>query len=212
MVCIYKITSPSGKIYIGQTNNYSKRMAHYKGGHFKNQVRLYRSMKKYGFTTHVFEVVKECSEDNLNFFEREFQEKFNVIGLNGLNCKLVGHNDRSGKLSDETKRNISKGQIGKIAPPVSKATRAKLSKVHKGRVHGEKARINMSNSKKGKKNPMYGKEPSNVRRVILCGENEVEFKSLKQAELITGADFRNIQAVCKGRRKSTSGLVFKYAK
>ena len=46
MVGIYKITSPSGKIYIGQSNNLIQRQKDYiKTIHCKGQVRLYNSIR-----------------------------------------------------------------------------------------------------------------------------------------------------------------------
>jgi predicted acyltransferase (DUF342 family) len=51
MVGIYKIISPSGKIYIGQTSNWIKRVKKYSRVDCKGQVKLYNSLKKYGFET-----------------------------------------------------------------------------------------------------------------------------------------------------------------
>ena len=44
---IYKITSPSNKIYIGQTSNFKNRMSCYKAAKNKTQVKLYNSLIKY---------------------------------------------------------------------------------------------------------------------------------------------------------------------
>jgi len=44
---IYKITNPSGKIYIGQTTNIHIRKSKYKNSNCKNQTRLFNSIKKY---------------------------------------------------------------------------------------------------------------------------------------------------------------------
>lgn len=38
-----------------------------------------------------------------------------------------------------------------------------------------------------------------------------EYGSLKDADQSTGVDFRNIQACCKGRKKTAGGFVWKYA-
>ena len=55
---IYKITSPSNKIYIGQTVNIIKRKSYYKKGDCKAQPKLYSSFKKYGWDNHLFELGK----------------------------------------------------------------------------------------------------------------------------------------------------------
>ena len=36
---IYKINSPNGKVYIGQTYDFKKRKYYYKSGNFKKQIK-----------------------------------------------------------------------------------------------------------------------------------------------------------------------------
>lgn len=50
IIGIYKITSPSGKIYIGQSRDLDKRLKSYKCGSSKTkgQPKLYNSFEKYG--------------------------------------------------------------------------------------------------------------------------------------------------------------------
>jgi group I intron endonuclease len=81
MVGIYKITSPSGKIYIGQSVEIERRFNSYKRMYVKNKgvVKLYRSFLKYGVDNHIFEVVCECEESQLNEKERYYQEMFDCI-------------------------------------------------------------------------------------------------------------------------------------
>ena len=57
MVGIYKITNPSGKIYIGQSVNIDNRISSYKNLKCKNQTKLYRSLLKYTFENHIFEIL-----------------------------------------------------------------------------------------------------------------------------------------------------------
>jgi group I intron endonuclease len=58
---IYKITSPSCKVYIGQSINIKKRWNHHKGNYNKEQPKLHRSFNKYGTENHIFEIIEECS-------------------------------------------------------------------------------------------------------------------------------------------------------
>jgi hypothetical protein len=54
IIGIYKITSPSNKIYIGQSNNILYRWKYcYKKLNCKSQRHLYNSLMKYGFDNHV---------------------------------------------------------------------------------------------------------------------------------------------------------------
>ena len=91
MIGIYKITNLiNKKVYIGQSTNIKKRWSDYKRLNCKGQPLLYRSLKKYGVENHKFEIITECDFENLNKFERYYQDIYNVCGKNGLNCKLVG--------------------------------------------------------------------------------------------------------------------------
>lgn len=111
MIGIYKITNPKGKVYIGQSVELEKRLNYYKYFNCKNQTKLYNSFKKYGVENHIFEIITLCYEEQLNIFERDFQESYDVLGVNGLNCKLTTTDDKSGKQSEETKLKIKKGLL-----------------------------------------------------------------------------------------------------
>jgi group I intron endonuclease len=110
MIGIYKIESPTGRVYIGQSVDVTRREGSYRAMYnCKQQVRLYASFVKYGFSEHIFEVVEECSVEELNTRERYWQDFYNVLGEYGLNCVLTKTEDRSGKQSKST---ISKRVVG----------------------------------------------------------------------------------------------------
>ena len=156
ITCIYKITNTFNKIYIGQTINYKKRLKQYKNILCKNQVKLYNSLKKYGYSNHKFEILHVCSEKELNVIERYYQELFEVLGKYGLNLKLTNLYDLSGKLSQETKDKIGNSNRGKIIPLEKRNIGYKFSIEHciklsfdrKGRKHSEETKKKMSESKK----------------------------------------------------------------
>ena len=108
---IYKITNPKGKVYIGQSINPILRLSHYKRFDCKEQPKIYNSLKKYGIENHTFEVIHFCNVQELNYFERYYQELYNVI-KNGLNCRLTITTDKSGFFSDETKLKMSIARKG----------------------------------------------------------------------------------------------------
>jgi group I intron endonuclease len=147
MIGIYKITSPSNKIYIGQSVNIEKRFTTYKRLDCKNQNILYKSLIKYGVENHIFEILQECSIELLNERERYYQDLF-LIKNKTLNCKLTNTNDKSGVLSDETKLKISLSNKGKkrsqehkdilrlmrLGSKMSNDTKLKISKANLGKV------------------------------------------------------------------------------
>jgi hypothetical protein len=56
---IYKITSPTDKVYIGKTTNLKLRVNYYRRLKCKKQPLLFNSLSKYGFDNHKFEVIYE---------------------------------------------------------------------------------------------------------------------------------------------------------
>ena len=127
---IYKITSPTNNVYIGQSVHIEHRISSYKRLKCKSQVLLYRSLLKHGVENHVFEIIEECLVEELNNKERYYQDLFDCIGNKGLNCKLTKSNDKSGYYSKETREKIASSNTGKIH---SEETRKKLSLALKGR-------------------------------------------------------------------------------
>lgn len=100
---IYKITSPSNKIYIGQTTDIKKRIMHYKNNHCEPQKILHKSIEKYGWDQHIIEVIKETDNiEDLNRLEIEYIEiyKLNKIKYpesNGMNLSDGGEGNRGPK-------------------------------------------------------------------------------------------------------------------
>lgn len=135
MTGIYKITSPSGRVYIGQSINIKHRWREYKNLECKNQTKLYRSFMKYGWVNHTFEVIAECEESQLNELERYYQDSYNVL-KDGLNCFLTKTTDKSGRMCETVKKKIGGAQRGEnnhmFGKKASEETRAKLSAVRKG--------------------------------------------------------------------------------
>lgn len=84
---IYKITSPSGRVYIGQSVDIKVRWASYRGN-CSNQVKLYNSFQKYGVHKHIFEIEEECREEVLTERELYWQKHYNCVE-EGLNCTYV---------------------------------------------------------------------------------------------------------------------------
>jgi group I intron endonuclease len=148
---IYKITSPTGKIYIGQSANIKKRINYYKNLLCKQQIMLYNSIKKYGMDAHDFIILKTCQKNELNEFEIFYINKYNSFNSDiGMNLQSGGHNY---SFSDITKLKMSKSQMGntkRLGFKVSEETRKKMSDCKIGRIVSEETRLRMSIANKGK--------------------------------------------------------------
>lgn len=144
MIGIYKITNPNGKVYIGQTVNFDKRMYAYKRNHCKDQPAIYNSLIKYGFENHKVDILEQCDVLELNNRERFYQDFYNSVN-DGLNCTTVGSNEKSGYHSIETKRKMSLAKKGKKQ---SEEHKKKLSKVRKGKKQSKESNKKRSESLK----------------------------------------------------------------
>lgn len=85
MVGIYKITSPIGLIYIGQSINIPSRWRGYKINKAPQQPKLKASFLEHGVDNHIFELVCECDIKELNVIEQYYIDFFNSEKI-GLNC------------------------------------------------------------------------------------------------------------------------------
>jgi predicted GIY-YIG superfamily endonuclease len=126
MGIIYKLTSPSGKIYIGQTvKTVEKRFKE----HLEDANRSYKdhckvlnkSLRKYGGFHFKIEILESCLDENLDTMEIEYINKYKSQTPNGMNIKLGGS---SGKHHEDTKKKIGASLKGRI---VSEETKLKLS-------------------------------------------------------------------------------------
>jgi|ERR1700744_599713 len=106
-VGIYKVTSPSGRVYIGQSWKIKQRLNRYRRKDCKEQPALYRSLLKYGVDTHAFEVLHELPSDVdqavLDTYEILYWQAYIDCGVKMLNLKEPG---LGGRLFQETKDRI----------------------------------------------------------------------------------------------------------
>ena len=144
MIGIYKITSPSGKVYIGQSINIEKRWEQHRNENNWKYYKLYDSFRRYGAGNHTFEVVRECLKEDLNKLERYYQDKFNVLE-EGLNHLLQESDEAPKILSEETKRKIGEASKGR---KLSEEHKRKLLEAKKGNKLSEETKRKMSEAKK----------------------------------------------------------------
>lgn len=146
IIGIYKIISPTEKIYIGQSRNLNKRIRSYitLPDKIKTQVKLYNSLKKYGWEAHTFEVIEECSIEDLKCRERYWQDFYDVLN-GGLNLILQECEDKPRLISEETRNKISEANLGK-KNILSEQGLHNIRKAHKGKTVSEETRKKLSES------------------------------------------------------------------
>ena len=112
MPVIYKITSPTDKVYIGQSWNWSNRISFYKNNSCKNQVKIYNSLLKYGYANHKVEIVHELpndiSQSILDDYEILYWQFYKDCHVEMLNIREPGRGGKRPKESIEKQRETRK--------------------------------------------------------------------------------------------------------
>jgi group I intron endonuclease len=133
---IYKIVSPTKKIYIGRTKNLKHRFLKYSRLLCEKQPKLYSSLKKYGFDHHTMEILSLTDDNNeLNSLEIFYIKQYNTFNTkHGLNLTEGGSGMKK-KHTDITKQKISSG--------------LKNSEKFKSTIKSDEYRKKLSNALKG---------------------------------------------------------------
>ena len=154
IIGIYKITNPVEAVYIGESKDIDKRWnSDYRNLRCKSQRKLYNSFMYYGFENHAFEIVKECTEEEIPYYERYYQEYYNVLDKEyGLNLKYTKIGDKKQVRSEETKKKAIESmktlyKNGFINPMQGK-THSEETKEKMRKPKSEEAKRKMSESKK----------------------------------------------------------------
>jgi len=221
---IYKITSPTGKVYIGQSINVKKRFINYRGLNCKEQPILYKSFLKHGVENHSFEIIEECEIDLLNERERYWQELFICVGSKGLNCVYVQTKDKKSIISDDlrekrrkfmTGKKFSKETIEKLKKPKSDEQKLKMSINGKNRSSEtiKKQKISLSkNLENNKKLFEFNLKRRKKIQVLdfLTGEKKFEFDSIRECSRVLKCDRKSIKLSCENIYPYAYGFKFNY--
>ena len=142
-ICIYKHTSPSGKVYIGQTGQ--KPENRWRNGRgYKEGTLFFSAIQKYGWDNIEHQILfSNLDQLNADIIEEDLIYYYKQIGKS-YNLASGGSVNRGWKMSDEAKE--------------------KLRILSTGRTHSDEAKEKIRLSKLGEKNPNYGKSPSEETR------------------------------------------------
>lgn len=200
--CVYKHTSPSNKVYIGITRQEPEKRWRNGNGYKRNEY-FFNAIKKYGFDNFTHEILFT------NLTKEEACEKeIELIAFYKSNQRDFGYNNSPG------------GESPFKGLHLSEDTKRKMSISHIGLTRDENYRHNISVSKMGSKNGMFGKTGAsnhNSKTVIMYDLNNNElnrFASMADANRELGLPegaFKLISACCRCKRKTAYGYIWRYA-
>jgi len=200
MIGIYKITSPTRKIYIGQSVNIKRRFESYLRCDCKGQTKIYNSLKKYGSDRHTFEVITLCDISDLNEKEAYYIKLYNSNKSNGLNCNVPRYLNNAGYLSEETKIKMSLAQTGNtkwLGKKHTEETKLKMSLSAKKKPKSKETCLKISLAKKGI-NPKHWVETHPSAKIVLNTSNGIFYKSLKEASLSYNFNYNTLKSYLNG--------------
>lgn len=184
---IYKITSPTGKIYIGQSVNIKRRWVDHRSMPKSSKGNLlYNSFLSHGVDSHKFEILERCSKEKLNERERYYIEKYDTFETeHGLNLTKGGDH---AVLSKRTRDKISRAKKGKPIPHLigfkhSQDTKEKLAELAKGNTnwlgknHSEETKEKLRQANLGKK---LSEETIEKLRILSTGRKYPNRKKLTE--------------------------------
>lgn len=217
---IYKITNPTGKVYIGQSRDLTERRGAYKRLECRGQYRIYNSIKKYGWKNHSFEIIEECATEDLNKRERYWQDFYDVLNKEkGLNLTLVDTDEAPRVLSDETREKMRESGKVKI---FTEEHRANLAKVWLGRKHTPETIERMKNYYKENPHPNIGKIPYNkgktqpqtagglnpAAKLIVCEQTGIFYYHRKEACEAFNINYSRLGHMLRGTTPNITTLVY----
>lgn len=184
-VCgIYKITNlVNGMSYIGQSRRIAMRFREHKSGERKqHNYFIHNAINKYGIDNFTFEVIEECSVDQLNALEIKYIANYSSLKPNGYNLNKGGNSRKD--ISDETRMRMSLSKQGE---------KHNYYGTHRSEI--TKHRISTSKS-----NP--------VNQYTIDGRYIETFESTSIATAKLGVNLRSshIMECCKGNRRLAHGF------
>jgi group I intron endonuclease len=216
---IYKITNKTdGKMYVGQTiqmlEERWKQHRRMKG----NCLYLRRAFEKYGIDNFVFEMICDCSNEELDKFEKQYMIEFNSMVPNGYNLREGGN---GGRHHEETKRKISASLKGRTdfercdwtGKHHSEETKKKISDALKGRTdiirglgqdwtgkhHSEESKQKMSDS-----------HNKRINQYDLNNNFIKTFDSITNAAKETNNNRQSIGKCCNNKYKTAGGFIWRF--
>ena len=179
MHLIYKITSPSGKHYIGQTQNTIKRRW---SSHCcfpdNSNAPLHNAIRKYGKENFIVEIIIDNIEtlDEANMLERKYIYEFNSITPNGYNILTGGKSGHEGLCGNKNGM-YNKKHNDIVKEKISNANKGKA----KGHTYNNGRKMAIDNN--GKKYKVYDNDERLLTGELVLTSTIKKVKKLKSEEV-----------------------------
>ena len=144
---IYQHTTPSGKVYIGQTCQKNPNVRWSNGKGYKGCILFYRTIEKYGWNNIEHKILHTgLTKEKADILEKMYISFFKRKNIS-LNISDGGDGAVGRIVSLETRQKMSEARKGKV---LTAETRRKMSEYHKGKTLSLETKRKISEGNKGK--------------------------------------------------------------
>jgi group I intron endonuclease len=213
IVGIYKIESPSNKVYIGQSWHIKRRWNDHRATKSYKHKKLNASFLKYGIENHKFDILhilpNDITQDILNRYEQIYIDAFRDCNIGLLNLKEGGNG--YGKHTEETKAIIKEKRKYQ---KVSDEQRQKMSLFFKTIPRTKEWIEKVANSNRSK-TKIYEQRKLNmkpIKQLTLDGKFIRDWDCSRNAAKELRTSESNICNCLTGRSKSAKGYKWIYAR
>jgi len=191
---VYKYTSPSNKVYIGQTCKTLRQRARSDGSGYVHCSHFYNAIQKYGWENFQCDILK----NQLTLQEANYWESYYINLYNSTNPQY-GYNIADGgsqarQFSDEARDKMS-NRMKKNNPMKNPEVAHKVSLQNKGRIVPKETRDKISNSHKKK---------------VECIETGIIYNSRNEAAQSVGVVGSGIGRAINGEQDTSAGYHWRY--
>ena len=185
---VYKVTSPSNKVYIGQSKNIEARWEKYRFiSNSKSQQYLNNSFKKYDIKNHKFEIVEECLIDDLSNREKYWITIYDSFNK-GLNLTKGGENPPIQNKPQSLEHKLKIGLANKGKKHTEEA-KQKIKEKRALQVFTSEQIKKISDSKKGKPSKLRGRLRPELAKKLKGKQSAISisctFKNKDTGEIFT---------------------------
>ena len=219
--CLYRHTSPSGKVYIGITSKKPHIRWGLNGHNYLSSKAFYNAILKYGWNNIKHEVLfPDLEEDRAKKLEISLISHYKKLGIS-YNITDGGQGTLGLTKTPEQKEALRIFHLGK---KLSQETRKKTSEVRKGRPgtmlgkkHSDSTKRKLSIAMSGELNPWYGKKRTEEQKLIfrlaqktrkavakvdpVTGEIMEQYNSINEAASILKCSPSHLSECCRGKRE-----------
>lgn len=211
--CVYMHENRiNGKKYIGITSQ--KPTRRWQNGYgYRESARFFNAIQKYGWDAFRHEILfTDLTAEEAARKEVELIEKYQTLDeAKGYNLDPGGGG--TAPKTPEVRQRISEARKGTHP---SAETIEKLRESHRGKTVPDEVRRKMSAAALGvKKSEEHCRNigRAHSKAVVMQdaqGQDLREFDSMVAAEAATGVSFKQISAVCRGKRKKAGGYIWRF--